>query len=120
MTLARRRPLAAGHGLSHLSGMIKLLALFSRSAWSRLFLFRSEVVTLWHAFRHADTPLHLKVAMLLVAFYLINPFDLVPEFLPFLGVVDDLVIVPLLVGWIVRRLPAHMAARPVDATVRRR
>jgi uncharacterized membrane protein YkvA (DUF1232 family) len=100
--------------------MLKLLALFSRSAWSRLFLFRSEVVTLWRAFRHRETPLHLKAAMVLVVFYLINPFDFIPEVVPFLGVVDDFVIVPLLVGWIVKRLPAHITAKPVSATIRQR
>ena len=91
----------------------------------RLVLFRKEVVQLWKAFFAPQTPLHLKAATLFVAFYLVNPFDLVPDFLPFLGIVDDLVLVPLMVSWIVSRLPvpakvhAGRHGRTVEGTARR-
>ena len=71
---------------------------------TRLVLFRKEVVQLWNAFRAPETPLHLKAATLFVAFYLVNPFDILPDFLPLLGWVDDIVLVPLMVSWIVSRL----------------
>jgi uncharacterized membrane protein YkvA (DUF1232 family) len=103
--------------------MIKNLASsltwLGRSSFSRLFLFRKEVVTLWHAFRHPATPLPLKAAMLFVAFYLVNPLDLVPDVLPFIGVVDDLILVPLAVSWLVKMLPLEVTAKPVRATARR-
>jgi len=93
--------------------------------FSRLVLFRKEVAQLWKALRARETPLYLKAATLFVAFYLINPFDIVPDFLPVLGWVDDIVLVPLMVSWIVSRLPVPApayAARPVktvDGTARR-
>ncbi|QDZ11791.1 YkvA family protein [Devosia ginsengisoli] len=71
----------------------------------RLVLFRKEVVQLWKAFWAAGTPLHLKAATLFVAFYLINPFDIIPDVIPLLGWVDDMILVPLMVSWIVSRLP---------------
>ena len=49
-----------------------------------------------------------------------SPLDLIPDFIPFAGWVDDLVLVPLMVSLIVRFLPPHVAAKPVRATARRR
>jgi uncharacterized membrane protein YkvA (DUF1232 family) len=103
--------------------MIKNLASsftwLGRSSFSRLFLFRKEVLTLWRAFRYPATPLPLKAAMIFVALYLVNPFDIVPDVLPFIGIVDDLILVPLAVSWLVKMLPLEVTAKPVRATVRR-
>ncbi|WEJ58899.1 DUF1232 domain-containing protein [Devosia sp. FJ2-5-3] len=91
----------------------------------RLVLFRKEVVQLWKAFWAPQTPFYLKAATLFVAFYLFNPFDVVPDFIPLLGWVDDIVLVPLMVSWIVSRLPVpvHVYAgkhgKTVDGTARR-
>lgn len=72
----------------------------------RFFLFRREAVMLWYAVRDRRTPLYLKVASVLTGIYLISPIDLVPFPVPFLGLVDDLILVPLAVGFIAKRLPA--------------
>ncbi|MBB4053446.1 uncharacterized membrane protein YkvA (DUF1232 family) [Devosia subaequoris] len=77
----------------------------------RFILFRKEVVQLWKAFRAPETPLMLKAATVFVAFYLLNPFDIVPDFIPFAGWIDDLVLVPMMVSWIVARLPVPAEAR---------
>ena len=81
----------------------------------RLVLFRKEVVQLWKAFFAPETPLFLKAATLFVAFYLVSPIDILPDFIPFLGWVDDIILVPLMVSWIVSRLPI-----PVKADMRER
>lgn len=89
----------------------------------RLVLFRKEVVQLWKAFRAPETPLHLKAATLFVAFYLVNPLDIIPDVIPVLGWVDDIILVPLMVSWIVSRLPRPVYAgkygRTVDGRARR-
>ena len=85
---------------------LSVFALLGRSAVARFFLFRTEAATLWRALWHPDTPLYLKGATILATLYLVSPIDLI--------------LVPLLVSWIVKMLPAHVAARPVRATVRRR
>jgi uncharacterized membrane protein YkvA (DUF1232 family) len=103
------------------SGM-KRLALIAR-----LVQFRNELVLLFRAFLEPTTPLWLKGAMLGVVAYVVSPIDLVPEFIPFLGVVDDLVLIPLAVEWLARRLPGHEKARrqsprkgtTIDGTFRR-
>jgi uncharacterized membrane protein YkvA (DUF1232 family) len=71
----------------------------------RFMLFRREAVMLLYAFRDRRTPFYLKVASLFAGLYLLSPIDLIPFPVPLLGVVDDLVIVPLLVGFIAKRLP---------------
>ena len=91
----------------------------------RLILFRKEVVQLWHAFFAPETPLYLKAATLFVAFYLVNPIDIIPDFIPLAGWVDDIILVPMLVSWIVSRLPvparvyAGKYGKTVDGRARR-
>jgi uncharacterized membrane protein YkvA (DUF1232 family) len=95
---------------------------------ARFLTFRRELATLWRAFLAPETPLHLKALMLLVPAYLLSPIDLIPDIIPFLGWVDDLVIVPLLVGWIVKMLPQRApaysrsadGAKVIDGEYRRR
>ena len=84
---------------------------------TRLVLFRKEVVQLWKSFWAPETPFHLKAATLFVAFYLVNPFDILPDFIPLLGWVDDLILVPMMVSWIVSRLPRPVYAGKYGKTV---
>ena len=58
---------------------------------------------LWLAARDPRTPLAARLLALLVAAYALSPIDLIPDFIPVLGWLDDLVIVPAGV-WLVRRL----------------
>lgn len=83
---------------------------------TRLLTFRTELVTLWRAFLAPETPLHLKALMLIVPLYFVSPIDLIPDVVPFLGWVDDFVVVPLLVSMIVKMLPkrAPVYARAPD------
>lgn len=77
----------------------------------RLLQFRRELVILWRAFMATETPIWLKGLMLLVPAYLISPIDILPDFIPVLGWLDDLVVIPLLVSWIVSLLPQRAEAR---------
>ena len=76
----------------------------------RLILFGKEVVLLWKAFWAPQTPFYLKAATLFAAFYLVNPIDILPDLIPVLGWVDDIVLVPMMVSWIVSRLPVPAKA----------
>ena len=79
----------------------------------RLLQFRAELVTLWQAFFAPETPVWIKGLMLLIPAYLISPIDLIPDFIPFVGWLDDAIVIPLMVGLIVRLLPQRV---PVRAT----
>jgi uncharacterized membrane protein YkvA (DUF1232 family) len=77
----------------------------------RFLQFRNELIVLWRAFVAPTTPVHLKALMVLVPLYLLSPIDLIPDFIPIAGWLDDIIIVPMLVSWIVSLLPQN-AARP--------
>ncbi len=86
----------------------------------RLLQFRTELLILWRAFTAPETPLWLKALMLVVPLYLISPLDIIPDFIPLAGWLDDLVVIPLLVSWIVSLLPQRAtsrAARPNDNVI---
>ena len=94
------------------------LNLLGRFTVGRFFIFRKELLQLWRGFRHPATPMALKFAMLLVPLYLISPIDIIPDVLPFLGIMDDFVVVPLLVSWIVGMLPLEVRGEKVRAQAR--
>ena len=98
------------------------------SLLARFLTFRRELGLLWRAFLTPETPMHLKALMLLVPLYLISPLDLIPDFIPIAGWLDDAVIIPMLVSWIVSLLPRTAPVRPsrrggedktIDGTYRR-
>jgi uncharacterized membrane protein YkvA (DUF1232 family) len=69
-------------------------------------LLRTDARRVRVALRHPLTPGWFKLGVALAALYLISPVDLLPDFVPFLGVADDLVLVPLALRWLLERLPA--------------
>jgi uncharacterized membrane protein YkvA (DUF1232 family) len=81
--------------------------------WKRLTmlwtLVRGDARQLWFALRHPLAPTWLKVGTALVVLYVLSPIDLIPDFIPVIGVVDDLVLVPLAIRWLLRRLPPELA-----------
>ncbi len=77
----------------------------------RLLQFRKELAILWRAFMAAETPVWLKGLMLLVPAYLLFPFDILPDVIPVIGWLDDLVVIPLMVSFIVSLLPQPAPSR---------
>ena len=71
--------------------------------WARRI--KRDLVALWLAARDARVPWYAKVAAAAVAGYALSPIDLIPDFIPVLGYVDDLVIVPLGILLAVRLIP---------------
>lgn len=75
----------------------------SAKKWARTI--KRDVVALWIAARDPRTPLAAKIAAGAVAAYALSPIDLIPDFIPILGYLDDLVIVPLGILLVVRLVP---------------
>lgn len=71
---------------------------------------KRDVVALWIAARDPRTPWYAKVAAGAVAAYALSPIDLIPDFIPVLGYLDDLVIVPLGILLVVKLIPAPLMA----------
>lgn len=88
--------------------------------WKRLSLLwtlvRGDARQLWFALRHPLAPGWLRWGTAGIVLYLVSPIDLVPDMIPLVGAVDDLVLVPLAVRWLLRKLPPEVSAA---TTVRR-
>jgi uncharacterized membrane protein YkvA (DUF1232 family) len=65
----------------------------------------TRLLALWKLVRHPDTPRAPKIIALLVLAYAVSPIDLIPDFIPVLGYLDDLIIVPLGVILAIRLVP---------------
>ena len=64
-----------------------------------------DVVALWIAARDPRTPWQAKVMAGIVAAYALSPVDLIPDFIPVLGYLDDVILVPLGILLVVRMIP---------------
>jgi uncharacterized membrane protein YkvA (DUF1232 family) len=69
---------------------------------------RGDARLLWRAVRHPQAPGWLKPAALALVAYVIWPVDLIPDFIPFVGVMDDIVLIPLAVRFLLDRLPGAL------------
>lgn len=75
-------------------------------AWARRI--KRDGVTLWFAARHPRTPWYAKALGAFVVVYALSPIDLIPDFIPVLGYVDDVLLLPALIWLAVRLLPADV------------
>ena len=73
-------------------------------------LVRGDARRLWFALRHPAAPTWLKVGTALLVLYVLSPIDRSPDASPLLGIVDDLVRVPLAMRWLLARLPQEIRA----------
>lgn len=69
---------------------------------------RREITTLVFALRDRRTPLFSKLLILLTVAYALSPIDLIPDFIPVLGMLDDIVILPLLIYLSIKTIPQHL------------
>ena len=71
---------------------------------------KRDVVALWLAARDPRVPWYAKAAAGAVAAYALSPVDLIPDFVPVLGYLDDLIILPLGIYLAVKLIPAYLMA----------
>ena len=72
---------------------------------------RREVLTMYLAIRHPATPWYAKVAAGAVVAYAVSPLDVIPDFIPIVGLVDDLLILPLGFLAVRRMIPVAVLER---------
>lgn len=76
--------------------------------WARAL--KRDVIALWIAARSPLTPLAARLAAGAVAAYALSPIDLIPDFIPVLGYLDDLIIVPMGIALAIRLIPPALLA----------
>ena len=74
--------------------------------WARRM--KRDVIALWLAARDPRTPLGAKLVAGAVAAYALSPIDLIPDFIPVLGYLDDLIIVPAGIWLALKLIPAEL------------
>ena len=71
---------------------------------------KNEILALVIAYRDPRTPWYAKAWALVVVAYALSPIDLIPDFIPVLGYLDDLVLLPLGIALAVKLIPAGVMA----------
>lgn len=68
---------------------------------------KHELAALYYVYKDPETPLLPKFLILCTIGYALSPIDLIPDFIPVLGYVDDLVILPALIALSIKLIPAE-------------
>ncbi len=66
---------------------------------------KQDVLVLWFAIRSPNTPTIPKILAFLAVAYAFSPIDLIPDFIPILGYVDDVILIPIMVFLILKMIP---------------
>jgi len=72
---------------------------------------KTEVVALALAARHPGTPWYAKLFLIAIVAYALSPIDLIPDFIPVLGLVDEVVLLPFAIVLAVKMVPAGVMAQ---------
>ncbi len=73
--------------------------------WAHPVRLATTLLALWRLFKHADAPWAPKLVAFAVLAYAVSPIDLIPDFIPVLGMLDDWLLIPLGVALAVRLTP---------------
>lgn len=65
-----------------------------------------QVLGLYLAARDSRTPWYARLLVLIIVAYALSPIDLIPDFIPVLGLLDDLLLLPLLIALAIKATPA--------------
>jgi uncharacterized membrane protein YkvA (DUF1232 family) len=88
----------------------------SAKEWARRI--KRDVMAVYFAGRDPETPFFVRLLALAIAAYAFSPIDLIPDFIPVLGYLDDLLIVPIGLYLVIRLLPpAVLASSRIKAEV---
>jgi uncharacterized membrane protein YkvA (DUF1232 family) len=80
---------------------------------------KKDVIALSIAGRDARVPWYAKAAALAIAAYALSPIDLIPDFIPVLGYLDEVIILPVLLFLVVKMIPAPLMAEFREEAQRR-
>jgi uncharacterized membrane protein YkvA (DUF1232 family) len=73
--------------------------------------FKRDIEVYRDVLEDPETPRQAKLLLGLAVAYLLSPIDLIPDFIPIVGQIDDLVIVPLLVSLALKSMPGGIVVR---------
>lgn len=71
---------------------------------------KSDVITLWFCQKHPDTPFAARAVAVFTVGHALSPIDLIPDFIPVLGYVDEVIVLPACIYLALRLIPEHVKA----------
>jgi uncharacterized membrane protein YkvA (DUF1232 family) len=83
---------------------------FLDSLRNRARLLKRETLTLYLAARDPRTPWYAKLLAVIIVAYALSPVDLIPDFVPVLGYLDELVLIPAGIALVIRLVPEEVMA----------
>jgi len=69
---------------------------------------KTQLTALWYASRDKRIPLLPKLIIAVTVAYAVSPIDLIPDFIPVIGYLDDLLVLPALIALAIRLIPAEV------------
>lgn len=66
---------------------------------------KNEIIAIYYAYKNPDTKLFPKIIILFTLGYALSPIDLIPDFIPVLGYLDDLIVIPALIALSLKMIP---------------
>jgi uncharacterized membrane protein YkvA (DUF1232 family) len=75
---------------------------------------KREAVTLWFCYRDPRTPLIAKILSIGIVAYAFSPIDLIPDFIPILGLLDEAILLPIGIWLTLKFIPAPLLAECRD------
>ncbi|BCN29138.1 YkvA family protein [Anaeromicropila herbilytica] len=69
---------------------------------------KKDIVTLFIAFKKKETPWYAKIIVAITVIYALSPIDLIPDFIPVLGYLDDVIILPLFIILAIKLIPKNI------------
>lgn len=66
---------------------------------------KQDIPVIYLVMKSSETPILAKILAFLTIAYTLSPIDLIPDFIPVLGYLDDLVILPMLIVWTIKCIP---------------
>jgi uncharacterized membrane protein YkvA (DUF1232 family) len=73
-------------------------------------LLKADTLALYFAARHPATPWSARLLVAAIIAYALSPIDLIPDFIPILGFLDDLILIPLGIALAIRLIPDAVLA----------
>lgn len=72
---------------------------------------KEDIPALFLALKDSETPLLAKILAGIVIVYALSPIDLIPDFIPIIGYLDDIILLPILVALTIKLIPSSVLER---------
>lgn len=69
---------------------------------------KTDIPAVFLALKHKKTPVFAKILAAITIAYALSPIDLIPDFIPIIGYLDDLILLPILAAWTIKLIPEEI------------